>query len=455
MNSSSTTLSKSQQDETFDSAALHEIVEFMLQESKARGATAAEAGLSVESGLSVTVRMGEVETIEHNRDRSLGLSVFIGKRKGSASTTDFSRQAIIDTVQAACDIARYTEEDPYAGLPEADLLAMTYPDLDLYHPWAVTADQAIEMTTQCEAKALNYDKRITNSEGSYLTSHQGYRVYANSLGFLGAYPSSRHSLGCTVIASEAERMERDYWYSVSRVADRLDELDRIGELAGQRAVRRLNARQVKTQRVPVVFHAEVARGLLGHLVRALSGSAQYRRSSFLLDKLGETVFPERIRIDERPHLPQAIGSAPFDSEGVRNSAHDLIQAGVIQNYVLDSYAARRLGLQSSGNAGGVHNLFISDDDYSLEQLLKEMDRGILVTEVMGQGVNIVTGDYSRGGTGFWVENGTIQYPIEEFTLASNLNDMYRNLVRVGNDVDTRSSLCTGSWLISEMTIAGS
>ena len=443
-----------QSDELFDRDGLNDIVEFMLKQAKEKGADGVEAGLSVESGLQVTVRMGEVETIEHNRDRSFGLTVHFGKRKGSASTTDFSRQAVVDTVQAACDIARYTEEDQYAGLPDEALLAKDYPDLDLDHPWDVTTEQAIEMTTQCEDKALKFDKRITNSEGSYLTTHRGFRIYANSLGFNGSYSSSRHSIGCTVIASEAERMERDYWYSVSRLSDKLDDLDATGELAAKRALRRLNAQQVKTQKVPVVFQAEVARGLLGHLVRALSGGAQYRQASFLVDKLGEKILPDHIRIDERPHLPQAIGSAPFDGEGVANSAHDLITDGVIQSYVLDSYAARRLNTQTTGNSGGVHNLFINTDDKDLDALLAEMGTGIFVTEVMGQGVNIVTGDYSRGATGFWVENGEIQYPIEEFTLASNLADMYQNLVMVGSDVDTRSSLCTGSWLISEMMVAG-
>ncbi len=440
--------------ELFDTVSLKETVEFMLQQAKSRGASATEAGLSVETGLSVTVRMGEVETIEYNRDRSFGLTVYFGQRKGSASTTDFSQQAVIDTVKAACDIARYTEEDQYAGIAEKETLAYGYPDLDLNHPWDITAEQAVEMATQCEATSLNYDKRITNSEGAYITAHQAYRIYANSHGFVGDYASTRHSNGCAVIASEGEGMERDYWYSINRNANQLDDLDYVGEMAAQRALKRLNARQVKTQKVPVVFHAEVARGLLGHLVRALGGGAQYRRASFLVDKLASQIFPERIHIDERPHLKQAIGSAPFDGEGVKNSAHDLVKDGVIQSYVLDSYAARRLNTKTTGNSGGMHNLFINSDDYDLDGLLKEMGTGILVTEVMGQGVNIVSGDYSRGGTGFWVENGEIQYPIEEFTLASNLTDMYQRLSLVGNDIDTRSSLCTGSWLVDEMTIAG-
>jgi PmbA protein len=433
---------------------LKDTIEFALSQAKTNGASHAEAGLNIETGLSVTVRLGEVETVEHNRDRSFGLTVYFGKRKGSASSTDLSRQAVIDTVQAACDIARYTEEDKYAGLADKDRLAMNYPDLDLNHPWSLSTEQAIEMARQSEDTALSADKRINNSEGGYVTTHNGYRVYANSLGFMGDYFSTRHSSGCTVIATEKDRMERDYWYSISRVPEQLEEPDAIGKMAARRVLRRLGATQTKTQRVPVVFQAEVARGLLGHFVRAINGGAQYRQASFLLNKLGEKIFPDRIRIDERPHIKQAIGSAPFDSEGVANSAHDLVTDGVLQSYVLDSYAARRLGRETTGNAGGVHNLYIKHDDKDLSELLKEMGSGILVTEVMGQGVNIVTGDYSRGGTGFWVENGEIQHPVEEFTLASNLADMYQNLALVGNDVDTRSSLCTGSWLINEMMIAG-
>ncbi len=438
----------------FDNSQLCEIVETLIRIAKQKGATDCDAGLSVEEGLSVTVRLGEVETIEHNRDKSLGITVYLGQRKGSASTTDFAQQALEETVQAAMDIAKYTEEDRYAGLVEAKYLAKTYPDLELYHPWALTPDEAIDMARQGEKAAMDYDKRITNSEGAYVTNHSGYRVYGNSHGFLGHYASSRHSKGCTVIASQDERMERDYWYSLARNADQLEDFISIGEKAGQRVIARLGARRIKTGKHPVVFHAEVARGLLGHFVRAVSGGPLYRNASFMVKKLGEQVFPQRINIEERPHLPGAIGSAPFDSEGVQNRKHALVSDGVLQSYVLDSYAARRLELEPTGNAGGVHNLFIQDDGLDLAGLLKQMNTGLLITEVMGQGVNIVTGDYSRGATGFWVENGEIQYPVEEFTLASNLATMYQQLVAVGNDVDTRSSLCTGSWLIEKMTVAG-
>ncbi len=438
----------------FDAKALRDIVEFMLEQANRNGATAAEAGLSMESGLQVTVRLGEVETIEHNRDKGLGITVFKGQHKGSASTTDFTRAAISETVKAACDIARFTEEDPYAGLPEPNRLAKSIPELDLNHPWDLSPEQAIEMATQCESVARGYDKRITNSEGAYITSHSGLHVYGNSLGFLADYATTRHSNGCTVIASSGDKMERDSWYSISRLADKLDKVEYVGEQAAKRAVGRLDARHLKTRKLPVIFQAEVARGLLGHLVRAISGGALYRKASFMLDKLETQIFSGDIYIDERPHLKQAIGSAPFDSEGVATEDRDIVRDGVLQGYMLDSYAARRLDMESTGNAGGVHNLFINTSDKDLDRLLKEMGKGVLITEVMGQGVNIITGDYSRGAAGFYVENGEIQYPVEEFTLASNLADMYKQLVAVGSDVDTRSSLCTGSWLIEEMMIAG-
>jgi PmbA protein len=443
-----------QQTDQFDTSGLRDIVEYMLQEATRLGATAAEAGLSIESGLQVTVRMGDVETIEHNRDKGLGITVFMGQRKGSASTTDFSRSAVSETVQAACDIARYTEADPYAGLPEPERLAKEIPDLDLDHPWDLSPEYAIEQATECESVARKHDTRITNSEGAYVTSHRGLRVYGNSLGFLQDYATTRHSNGCAVIASSGDRMERDYWYSVSRLADNLEDVSLVGEKAAQRAISRLDARHLTTQKLPVIFQAEVARGLLGHLVRAISGGALYRKASFLLDKLGSQIFSDHVCIDERPHIKQAIGSAPFDNEGVATQPHAIVTDGKLGSYVLDSYAARRLDMQSTGNAGGVHNLFINNSDKDLSALLKDMQKGLLITEVMGQGVNIVTGDYSRGAAGFWVENGEIQYPVEEFTIASNLAEMFRQLVAVGNDIDTRSSLCTGSWLIEQMTIAG-
>lgn len=453
MTQSSTAIGTSSRNE-YDAAQLKQLIQDMLAQAQQRGASAAEAGLNVETGLSVTVRMGEVETIEHNRDKGVGITVYFGQRKGNASTTDFSAAAIKETVEAACNIARYTQDDKYAGLPDAERLAKDIPDLDLYHPWAISAEDAVDICQRAEAKALHYDERIINSEGAYISSHSGTRVYGNSLGFIHDCPTSRHSIGCTVIGKDAQGMQRDYWYSLSRVPTELEDPAEIGLHAAQRVIKRLDHKRVKTQQLPVIFQAEVARGLLGHFVRAVSGGALYRKASFLLDKLGEQIFPQHIRIDERPHIPRSIGSAPYDNEGVATQARELVSDGNLQGYVLDSYAARRLGMQTTGNAGGVHNLYISDSGKNLEQLVTEMDRGILVTEVMGQGVNIVTGDYSRGAAGFWVENGEIQYPVEEFTLAGNLANMFQQLVAVANDTDTRGSLCSGSWLIENMTIAG-
>jgi PmbA protein len=438
----------------YDSENLKTVVNDLLQEAKSQGASAAEAGLSVESGLSVTVRMGDVETIEHNRDKGLGVTVFFGQRKGSASTSDFSLKAIKETVKAACDIARYTEDDSYAGLPDEKLMATDIPDLELYHPWQISAEEAIELAKESENVARAEDKRIINSEGGSVSSHTGIRLYGNTQGFLNGYNTSRHSMSCTVIAEQDNAMQRDYWYSVNRDASKLESAEEIGKLAAQRTVARLGAKHMSTCQVPVIFKAEVARGLLSHLLSGIRGGAQYRKASFLLDHLGKQIFPKNIRLDERPHIKGALGSAPYDNEGVITKAHDLVTDGVLQSYVLDSYAARRLNMQSTGNAGGVHNLFINHDDISLDAMIKEMDKGLLITEVMGQGVNTVTGDYSRGASGFWVENGEIQYPVEEFTLASRLQDMFMGLQQVGNDLDDRGSVITGSWLIDNMTVAG-
>ena len=440
--------------DSYDSEKLQSIVHDLLQEAKAQGASDAEAGLSVESGLSVTVRMGEVETIEHNRDKGLGITVYFGKRKGTASTSDFSAAAVKETVKAACDIAKFTENDPYAGLPDENMLAKDIPELDLYHPWDISAEQAIELAKECEDVARAEDKRIINSEGGSVSSHSGIRVYGNTKGFLNGYNTSRHSMSCTMIAEQDDAMQRDYWYSVNRDPAKLETPAEIGKHAAQRTVGRLGAKHMPTCQVPVIFQAEVARGLLSHFLAAIRGGAQYRKASFLLDHIGKQVFPERFRLDERPHIRGALGSAPYDNEGVITTPRDVITDGVLQGYVLDSYAARRLNMQTTGNAGGVHNLYINDDNISLAAMLKEMGKGLLITEVMGQGVNNVTGDYSRGASGFWVENGEIQYAVEEFTLASRLQDMFMGLQRVGNDFDTRGGIVTGSWLIDHMTVAG-
>lgn len=438
----------------FDVERSISVVEDMLNEARKLGASAAEGGVSVESGLSVNVRLGEIDTLEHNRDKGLGITVYFGKRKGSASTSDFSPRAIRETVQAACDIARYTEEDEYAGLADADRMATEIPDLDLYHPWDINAEQAIELATACESAGLEADSRIGNSEGASVSSHDRLRVYGNSHGFLGHYLSSRHSLSCTLIGQDDKGMQRDYWYTVSRDPAELESVELVGNKAAMRTVARLGARRIGTCQVPVIFQADMARGLLGHLLSAINGSVLYRKASFLVDQLGNQLFPASIHIDERPHMKGGLGSAPFDNEGVTTRARDIVYEGVLQGYVLDSYAARRLGMQTTGNAGGVHNLFINHDEVQFDDLCAHMGTGLIITEVMGQGVNTVTGDYSRGASGFWVENGEIQYPVEEITLASTLQDMFKGIQAIANDVDRRGNVYTGSWLIDEMTIAG-
>jgi len=441
-----------------DNSQLNQLVHDILAESRKQGAAFAEAGVSISSGLSATVRMGEVETIEHNRDKGLAVTVYFpdgdGLRKGSASTSDLSAEAVRETVKAACDIARYTSADSCAGLAPAELMAGELPELDLYHPWKISPDQAIELATECEKAALDSDKRIHNSEGATVNSHEGYRAYGNSHGFLGAYPTTRHGLSCVVIGRDGEGMERDYWYDAKRDATDLQSARAIGLLAGERTVRRLNARRLGTRQCPVVFSAEVAASLLGNFTAAIRGGALYRKSSFLLDSLGQQVFPDFIQLEEQPHLAKALGSAPFDSDGVATRRHHLVKDGVVQSYILDAYSACKLGMQTTGNAGGVHNLVIQPGEHDLDGLLKQMGTGLLVTEMMGQGINMVTGDYSRGAAGFWVEGGEIQYPVHEITVAGNLKQMFQQIISVGKDVDLRGNTRTGSILIENMAIAG-
>lgn len=433
---------------------LETLVGDVLDEARSQGATAAEAAVMIETGLSVSVRMGDVETLEHNHDKGLGVSVYVGQRKGSASTTDLGRQAIRDTVAAACRIARYTAEDSYAGLADAALMAHDVPDLDLCHPWEISADQAIALGLACEDAARSFDPRITNSEGASVSTHQTYRVYGNSHGFVGSYGTTRHSLSCAVVGEQDGTMQRDYWYTSSRLATELEDAAQVGRRAAERAVRRLGARRLPTGKVPVLFAADVAGSLLGAFIAAIRGGAQYRKASFLLDALDTQVFPSFVHIHEQPRLMRGIGSAPFDQEGVATRNRDLVRDGVLVSYVLDSYSARRLERQSTGNAGGVRNLVIDSGALDFAGLLRQMDRGLVVTEMMGQGANNVTGDYSRGAAGFWVENGAIQYPVEEITIAGNMRDMFRDIVAVGNDIDRRGNTCTGSILIGAMTVAG-
>lgn len=437
-----------------DIERLKNIVQTLLDEAKNQGASAAEAGLSQENGLSVTARMGEVETIEHHCDQGLGITVFFGQRKGSASTSDLSPEAIRETVSAACSIARYTGEDEFAGLPDQDALATEFPDLELNHPWSLSVDDAIALAVECESAALSYHADIVNSEGATINTHQGIRVLGNSLGFLQGRLSTRHSLSCSVVAQRGESMQRDYWYSVARKANELEAAAAIGKKAAERTIKRLEARRISTRQSPVLFCAEMASGLLGSLIGAISGGSLYRKSTFLLDALDTQIFPEFIHIYEQPLLKGALGSSAYDGEGVATQSRDIVKDGFLRGYVLDTYSARKLGMKTTGNAGGVHNLIIAPGSQDFQGMLKLLDTGLLVTECMGQGVNRVNGNYSRGAAGFWVENGEIQYPVEEITIAGNLKDMYKNIVAVGNDVDYRGNTRTGSILIERMSIAG-
>jgi len=433
---------------------LKNTVQDLLDEAKKQGASAAEAGLSQENGLSVSARLGDVETIEHHCDQGLGITVYFGQRKGSASTTDLSPDSIKETVSAACSIARYTSEDEYAGLPEKELLATEFPDLELNHPWGVSVDEAIALAIECEDAARTYDAEISNSEGASVNTHQGIHVMGNSLGFLHGYISTRHSLSCSVLAQRGDSMQRDYWYSVSRNALSLEQPIEIGKKAAERALRRLEGRSLSTRQCPVLYSAEIASSLLASFIGAISGGNLYRKSSFLLDALDSQIFPEFIHIHEQPHLKGALGSAAYDGEGVATKTRDIVSDGILRSYVLSTYSARKLGLRSTGNAGGVRNLTITPGELDYQGMLKQLDTGLLVTELMGQGVNMVTGDYSRGAAGFWVENGEIQYPVEEITIAGNLKDMFKNIVAVGNDVDYRGNVRTGSILVERMSIAG-
>jgi len=437
-----------------EGADLLALVELALEEARTLGATQAEAAISMDVGLSVSVRLGEVETIEYQRDRGLAVTVYLGTRKGSASTADLSDAALRETVAKACSIARFTAEDACAGLADPDTLATDIPELDLAHPWDLTPERACEIALACEAAAMAVDARITNSEGAGVGSHRGVRAYGNTHGFLAAYPGTVHSLSCAVLGSSGEAMERDYWYTTARDWRELESAEAVGRTSGERAVRRLGARQLGTMRVPVLFAPEVARGLVGHFIGAIRGGSQYRRASFLLDSAGKQVFPDWFAISERPHLKRALASAPFDHEGVATRDRELVEGGVLLGYVLGTYSARKLGLRTTGNAGGTHNLIVHGRGRDFDGMLALMDRGLLVTELMGQGVNGVTGDYSRGAAGFWVEGGRIAYPVHEITIAGNLRDMYRAIVDVGADVDARGGIRTGSILVEQMTVAG-
>jgi PmbA protein len=451
----------SQQVDASRISELQEVVASALSNARASGASHAEADASLQRGLTVTVRLGEVDTIEYHRDRGLSLTVYFGKAKGSASTADLRPAAVREIVLKASAIARHTAADECSGLADPEALAREVPDLDLYHPWDLAPEQAVTLARECEAAGLESDARLKNSEGATVTTHSGVHVYGNSHGFLQGLPSTSHSVSCALVAQEGEDMQRDYWYSVARRAQGLEDVAVVGRHAAQRALRRLGARRLRTRRAPVLFAPELARGLFGHFVGAIRGASQYRRSSFLLEAAGTQVFPSFLNIAERPHLLQGLASSPFDAEGVATRDRELVQGGVLQGYVLGSYSARKLGLKTTGNAGGIHNLLVTaqagaagPNDGSFQQLVQRMGEGLFVTELMGPGVNGVTGDYSRGASGFWIENGAIAYPVHELTIAGNLREMLRGIVAVGTDIDAQGAICTGSLLIEAMTIAG-
>ncbi len=436
--------------------AMQSAAQRSLELARARGASDAEVEVSAAVGQSVTVRHGEVETVEYNRDKGMGITVYFGQRRGNASTSDLSPEALERTVDAACAIARHTAEDDAAGLPGADRLYRGEPpDLDLFHPWGLTVEDSIELARRTEAAALAVDPRITNSEGATVAAYDADFIFANTRGFLGGFPSSKASISCGVVAEDPDgSMQRDYWYTTHRDHARLESPESVGRAAGERTVRRLGARRLPTADAPVLFEAGVAGSLIGHFVSAASGSSLYRRSSFLLDRLGSRVFSPRVRIREEPHLRGGMASGYFDAEGVATAPRTVVDDGVLRGWFLSTYSARKLGLQTTGNAGGNHNLIVEPGELDLEGLLRLMGRGLLVTEMMGQGVNPVTGDYSRGAAGFWVEDGEIRFPVEEVTIAGNLLAMFEGVSATGRDVLVRGSKSTGSILVERMTIAG-
>nr|WP_158987481.1 metalloprotease PmbA [Lysobacter panacisoli] len=434
--------------------ALADISQRLLDACRAQGATQAEVSCSEESGLNVNVRMGEVETVESTRDRGISVTVYFGQRKGSASTADLREESLESTVEQACAIARHTEDDAAAGLADAALMAKDLREFDSWHPWMIDADRALDLALACEQAGRDSDARIENSDGASVGTGESISVYANSHGFIGRERSTQHSLGCALIAGRGDAMQRDGWYSIGLSADDLESAATIGRKAAQRAASRLQPRQIATGEYPVLFAAEMARSLVGHLLGAVSGGALYRRASFLVDSVGTKLFPDWFAVDELPFLPRGFRSASFDAEGVATRESPLVTGGVLQRYILGSYSARKLGLATTANAGGVHNLQIEANAGDFESMLRGMGRGLLVTELMGQGVNTVTGDYSRGAAGFWVENGQIQYPVDGITVAGNLRNMYTAIEAVGSDVDPRSHVRTGSILVGRMTVAG-
>lgn len=439
---------------SLDQSDLEDLIRMVLDEAKKQGADQAEAAASHDYGLTATARLGDVENLEYTNDRGMGVTVYHGLRKGSASTSDFSAAALRETVVKASTFARYTAVDKFAGLADAELMASNIPDLGLAHGWKIDADAAIKLAIECEDAARNYDPRISNSEGATVATNSGVRAYGNSHGFIASYPRTSHSISCSVVGEADGDMQRDYYYSNARDASDLDAPTYIGETAARRTVGRLGARKIRTTRAPVLYAPEIARGFVGHAIGAITGVAQYRRASFLLGAAGEKIFPAFFQLQERPHIPKAMASAPFDAEGVTTTDRDIVVDGVLQGYILSSYSARRLGLETTGNAGGAHNMIVPGNAGDLESIIKSMKTGLLVQELIGQGVNPVTGDYSRGAVGYWIENGEVAYPVHEVTIAGNLRELYPKIVAIGNDQDLRGGIRCGSLLVDQMTIAG-
>lgn len=433
---------------------LEKLVSLALDEAKSLGVDQAEVAASQDVGLSATARLGEVENLEYTNDRGIGITVYKDSRKGNASTSDISEAAIREAVTKACSFAQLTAADEYAGLADADQMCTEIRDLDLDHTWEIDADSAIALAIECENAGRAVDKKISNSEGATVATNRGVRAYGNSHGFIGSYARTSHSITCVLLADADGVMERDYHYTSARSAGDLEEAARVGQRAGEKTVRRLGARKIETTRAPVLYVPELARGFIGHAVGAIAGGAQYRRASFLLEAAGEKLFPDFVNIQERPHLPRGMASAPYDSEGVATYDRDIVTDGVLQGYILSSYSARRLGLATTANAGGAQNLIVPGGGKNREELIREMGTGFLVEELIGHGVNGVTGDYSRGAVGHWVENGELQYPVHEVTVAGNLRDLYQRIAAIGDDQDIRSGIRCGSILVEEMTIAG-
>jgi len=434
---------------------LESLVQQALEEARRLGADQAEVAASHDIGLTVTARLGDVENLEYTNDRGIAVTVYRDSCKGSASTSDISSAAICEAVSKACAFAQYTAKDQHSGLADAGMMCTDVLDLQLDHPWTIDAGAAIDLAVACEKSALEFDKRIKNSEGATVSSNRGVRTYGNTHGFIGSIAQTSHSISCAVIGEADGDMQRDYYYSAARDSTELESVEKIGAQAGRRAVERLGARKVKTTRAPVLFTPEVARGFIGHAIGAIAGGAQYQRASFLLDAVGEQIFPKFVRIEERPHIPKAMASTPFDAEGVATYDRDIVTDGILQGYILSSYSARRLGLKTTANAGGAQNLVVPGNADNFESLLKEMGTGLIVEELIGHGVNAVTGDYSRGAVGHWVKNGEICYPVHEVTIAGNLRDLYRRITAIGNDQDLRGGIRCGSVLVDDMTIAGS